>query len=109
MPFQGAEKKQPKQRRIRPFSDPITGEQRKEPFIISFLGCFFDGFSQLGILSFFRKDGGVQCMLGRKMFEEQRFTDTGCLGDLFSGCSGKSVCGKQRCRSADEAGLSLMA
>ena len=108
MPFQGTEKKQAKQRRICALSDSIAGEQREEPLIISFLGCFFDRFSQPGVVSFFCKNCGVQCMLGRKVFEEQRFTDTGSLGDLFGGGSGKALCGKQRCRSADQAGLPFM-
>ena len=42
MPFQGAEKEQAKQRRIGALSDSIAGEQREEPFIIPFLGGFFD-------------------------------------------------------------------
>ena len=108
MPFQGAEQEQAKQCRICAFSDSIAGEQREEPFIIPFLGCFFDGFSQPGVVSLFCKNCGVQCMLGRKVFEEQRLTDTGSLRDLFGGGSGKALCGKQRCRSAEQAGLSLV-
>lgn len=108
MPFQGAEKEQAEQRRICAFFDSIAGEQREEPFIISFLGCFFDGFSQPGVVSLFCKHCGVQRMLGRKVFEEQCFTDTGSFGDLFRGRSGKAVCGKQRRRSADQTGLSQM-
>lgn len=47
MPFQGTRQEQAKHRRICTFFDLIAGEQCKEPFIISFVGCGFDGFSQL--------------------------------------------------------------
>ena len=59
-----------KQRWICTPSDPIVGEQREELFIIAFLGCFFDGFSQAGVVGLFCENRVVQCILGRKVFEE---------------------------------------
>jgi hypothetical protein len=108
MSFQGTEKEEAKQRRtcLPPYS--IVGEQREEPFVISSLGSFFDSFPQPGILSLFCKNCGVQCLLGRKVFEAQCLTATGCLVDLVRGRSGKAVCGKHRCHSTDLAGLPLM-
>ncbi len=105
--FQGAEKKQPKQRRIRALPDSIAGEEHEEPLIISILDGFFSGFAQPGVLSLFCQNGRVQCMLGWKVLKKQGFTDTRGRSDLFSGRSGKAVCREQRCRSADETGLPL--
>jgi hypothetical protein len=107
--FQGAEKKQPKQRRIRALPDSIAGEKLEEPLIISILDGLLGGFAQPGVLSLFCENGRVQCMLGRKVFKKQCFTDTRGLSDLFSSRSGKAVRSKQRCRSVDQTGLPLMA
>jgi hypothetical protein len=74
MSFQGTEKEEAKQRRTCPPPYSIVGEQREEPFVISSLGSFFDSFPQPGILSLFCKNCGVQCLLGRKVFEAQCLT-----------------------------------
>ncbi len=67
------------------------------------------GFSKVGVLRLFCENCVVQGMLGRKVYAEQRFTDTRSLGDLLSGRSGKAVCGKQRCCHAEQVGLPFMA
>ncbi|CUS36899.1 hypothetical protein COMA2_290006 [Candidatus Nitrospira nitrificans] len=61
------------------------------------------GFAQVGVLRLFCENCVVQGMLGRKVLVERRFIGARGLGNSLRDRSGKAVCGKQRCRRAEQA------
>ena len=105
--FQGAEEQQSEQRRVRSFSDSRTGQQSEQPGIVVVPRGFFRGLPQPCIVRFIFKNGGIERTFGGKMFEEERFTHTGCLRDFLRRRPLETIVGEQGGCGTDQVGLTL--
>ena len=66
-----------------------------------------EGLPRLLLEKFVLKDGGIERALGGKMFEEERFTHAGCLGNLPCRRSLETIGGEQGGCGTDQIGLTL--
>ena len=105
--LQAAEQEEPQHGGVGAGADAVTGDQRKEPLVIPLARDVVDGFHQGTQVRLFRKNGGIERALSGKVFEEQRFADSGGFGDFLGPGPAKTPRGEERRGGGDETGLAI--